>query len=164
MATIELRTANQQAASASTGWPSLAGNVTEIYAVSYPLDLAAALAAKGSALAASDVVNLGTLPAGTVLLGGVSQVTLASDATTITYNIGFNGGSSAVSGQDGKTLGFAGAALSSTGANVTTATQPVTVTFATLTGTATVGKANITLFVANISQRFDKPGLAQLKS
>lgn len=162
MATIELRPTGQQ--SSAVAWPTVAGNVIEPYAISYQLDLAAALAAKGSALAAADVVTLGTVPAGTVVLGGVCQVTLASDATTITYNVGLNGGSSVVSGQDGKTLAYAGAALSSTANNVASSSGLLQVTFATLTGTATVGKANITVIYMNTATRSDKPGLAQPKS
>lgn len=160
MATIELRTANQQAATTN---PTEAGNVTVPYALSILVDLAVAQTTKGSNLAAADVINLGTLPAGAVILGGVVNTILASDATTCTVNVGVAGGSTVASGTSVTATGM-GTPLLSPVAVTATGTQVLTVTLATFTGTLTKGQFLVDVFIVDGSNRAPTPGLAQPKS
>lgn len=142
--------------------PSRASNVIVPTVMEFELDLAKALAAKGSALAASDVIEVLTLPAGTVVLGGGAKVQEAADSTTVTVDVGIAGGAEFAAAADAKTTGYAAdvAAIWKTNA----AEAKVTVLLKTLTGTLTKGKLLVYVLTLDASFRNSKPGIAALKS
>ena len=73
--------------------PSRNGDVKVPYLVEFELDFAAALTAKGSALAAADIIKCIVVPPNTVVMGGGTQIKTAANSTTTTVNFGVTGGS-----------------------------------------------------------------------
>jgi hypothetical protein len=116
------------------------------YTIWKEVDLAEAVTAKGSALAAADVLEVLRIPAGTMLLAAWAQKTAAMTGTStdLTFDIGFTGGDvdNVVDGWD-----FDGAAVGSYGTPVgvlepviLSTSDTLDILFATQTGTVTGGK------------------------
>lgn len=152
---------------AGTTHPSRAGGVIVPSYRFFELDFAKALVAKGSALAAADVVEVIDLPAGSVVLHAGAFVKTVANSTTLTLGVGYGGSTSYwATALDGK------AAVNTYSADQNPATTMLTfatadtidVIFSTLTGTLSTGKVVVYALVANIADRFSKPGLAALKS
>lgn len=142
------------------------GNVKVPYLVEFELDYAKALIAKGSGLAAADVIEVINLPAGTVVIAAGAQVKVAGDSTTLTVNVGTGADDNEwVSGLDGKaTAGTYGTDLDSVPTINTYGTaDTIDVTFATLTGTLTTGILRVYALLMDVSDA-SAPGLAALKS
>jgi len=83
MATVDLATGINDAKHFSRH-----GATNVPYVVQANLDLAAALAGKGTALAATDVLEVIDVPAETVILAAGIEVTTASDGSTFTVDLG----------------------------------------------------------------------------
>lgn len=131
------------------------------------LDFAKALTAKGTALAASDIVEVLDIPANSVVLGAGARVLTAADSTTLTLHVGTGVDNDEwVASLDGKaTAGTSGADLNpDTNWKTYDAADTIDVTFATLTGTLTSGKVLIYALIADVSKTGFKPGIAALKS
>lgn len=117
------------------------------------LNMADALATKGSALASGDIIINCAVPAGTTILGGGYEIITAFNSTTATVDFGYTGaGKYFVDAQDcvGTTSGYG--AVGSTGAATTpvrvTASKNLIVTLATMTGTLTLGTLRCYVIVA----------------
>lgn len=140
------------------------------YIASVEIDFADALTAKGSALAAADVIEAINIPAGSVVLAAGIQTLVADDATTLTLDLGTAGDA------DGWVDGYdqaAAAALDYATSIIpnTTATEQfhadadtIDVTLATLTGTLTEGKIRVWAYIADISYAVKQPGIVQIGS
>lgn len=163
MATIDLSSGIGDSAH-----PSAWANVKTPYFVETEIDFAAAVTAKGSALAQADVIQALDIPAGTVILMGGVQVTeaMAGTSTDTTLDVGITGGDvdNLVDGFD-----FDGASLSDyavTGVNepvVVSADDTIDILIATQTGTITGGKLRVFALLVDIVEK-NAPGLAALGS
>lgn len=145
--------------------PSRNSDVKMPYLVEFELDFAAALTAKGSALAASDVINCLVMPAGTVVLGGGTQIKTAANSTTTTVNFGVGGGSDFTSGLDAKSAAGTygtdvGAVWKTAGASANT----LDITLATLTGTLSTGKLRVWALLLDVSDANNQAGIALVGS
>lgn len=152
---------------AGTKHQTRAGSVVVPVMQTFELDFAKALAAKGSALAASDVIEVLDIPAGSVVLGAGAFVKTTADSTTLTVNVGTGVDADEwVAGLDGKAAaGTYGTDLDASPAWNTYATaDTIDVTLATLTGTLTSGKIVVYALIADVADRNQKAGIAQLKS
>lgn len=130
------------------------------------IDFAAALSAKGSALAAADVIQALRIPAGSfVEIAGIQTIT-ADDSTTLTLDLGFD------SDPDGFVDGYdqAAAAAGDYATSLFDATEvqviyatadSIDITIATLTGTLTSGKVRVFALVTDLTGE-GQPGLAQV--
>ena len=67
---------------------------------------AAATTAKGSALAAADILQVLEIPAGSLLLGCECEIMTADTGTTLTFDIGIAGADEFVDGGDATTAGY----------------------------------------------------------
>jgi hypothetical protein len=113
------------------------------------IDFADCLVAKGSALAANDVIEALRFPAGVFIHWAGIQTIAVDDATTLTLDLGITG-----TDADGFVDGYDQAAATA-GAYATmlqdasdvqiiyTAADSIDILFATLTGTLTVGKVRV---------------------
>lgn len=161
MATINL------AASASTLHPANSYHKVP-YLVETYVDLAAAATAKGSALAAADVIEALRIPGKSIVTAsGAEVVTAATGGTVLTIDVGT--GVDADSFVDGFDLhaATAGALTSSVVGGgplvVGAAGDTVDVTLATATGTYTAGVLRVWALVTDLVA-VGKPGIAQLKA
>lgn len=143
-------------------------NVKVPYRVEFVLDFADALTAKGSALAAADVIEVITIPAGTVVLGAGIQLIDAANSTTLTLDVGTGTDADEwVDGFDaqGGTEGAYGTDLSASPVwNTYGSADTIDVTLATLTGTLTTGKVRVYALMLDVSGTPGNPGIAALKS
>ena len=73
------------------GHPSRHGATNVPYTVEVEVDFAAALASKGAALAATDVIEAIAVPAGTMVLNAGVEVVTAADSQTLTVDVGVTG-------------------------------------------------------------------------
>ncbi len=165
MATIDLATR------AGNGQhTSLAGNVRKIYVVQRDLNLATAATTKGSALAASDVIEIIDLPPHSVVLGATVQVmsVMTGTSTDATIDVGVTG-IDADAFVDGFDLD---AATANSYAAQPAAYQPIVigasgdtldVLIATQTNTITGGVLRVTAIIADVSDDAN-PGIAVLGS
>lgn len=145
----------------------------KVYVAENVIDFADVLAAKGSALAAADVIEAITVPAGTYILGAGIQTVAVDDATTLTLDVGITGGDvdQWVDGYDQAAAAVgAFSTLPATAAPglfgmVGATADTIDVLFATLTGTLTVGKIRVWALLAEVGG-LDKrnPGLVVLGS
>ena len=103
MATIDLTVANT---TTTAGSHASRRSVAGVYALKTRVTAAAAVAAKGSALAAADVIQAVDIPADTILIGGSAKVVTADSGTTLTVDIGTGGGDTIVDGGDATTAGW----------------------------------------------------------
>jgi len=148
---------------------SRSAQVNVPYLLENVIDYADVLAAKGSALAASDTIEALKIPAGTAILYVGCRQVVAGNSTTLTLDIGKTGGDvdEWVDGFDAQAsaVGAYSADLDAVPAiyaPLTTA-DTVDVLFATLTGTLTTGKIAVFALVLDCSGK-KVPGLAALRS
>jgi hypothetical protein len=133
------------------------------------IDFAEALVAKGSALAADDIIETIYMPAGTVILNAGLQCMVADDATTLTLHLGITGGDI-----DEYVVSFDHAAAAA-GAyapqlatdptwNLITTADTLDIELATLTGTLTSGKVRVWALLVDVNNAKKQPGIAQVGS
>jgi len=122
------------------------------------IDIAAAVTAKGSALAAADVIEaLRVAPGQMVLAAWVAKTAaLTGTVSALTINVGFAAGSGYLSAWDA----FAATVGNETGASVntviqtgTTAGDTIDLTLASLTGTLTGGKIKVGALVLDLNTK-----------
>jgi hypothetical protein len=122
------------------------------------IDLAAAVTAKGSALAAADVIEAVRVAPGQMVLAAWVEKTsvLTGTVSVLTVNVGFAGGSGYLAAWDG----FGAALTAQTGASVNTVIPTTTVagdtidlTIASLTGTLTGGKIKVGVLVLDLNTK-----------
>lgn len=162
MATIDLATL------AGSGLHPALTELRKVYTLSKEVDLADAATAKGSALAAADVIQVLDLPKDAVTLrGGVTIVSaMTGTATDATIDVGASGDPDGF--VDGLDLdGAAVGAVSSNGVQTAvvtgTAGTTVDITIATATGTITGGKIRVWAVVAD-TRGISNNGVTALKS
>jgi hypothetical protein len=134
------------------------------------IDLAAAATAKGSALAASDIIETLRVPAGSVLLGGWAQKTAALTGTVsvLTVSVGVTGVNATAYANAWDAFAASVGGYSTPGATTptiisTTGGDTVDILLASLTGTLTGGKILVAVLVADTTT--DSRGvIAQPKS
>ena len=143
------------------------GNVKTPYLVERDIDVAELVAKKGSALAAADVIEAIKLPAQTALLAVIVGKLEASNATTLTFDIGISTDPDGyIDGYDAQAaaVGSVGTAvITPAPLNVVNAGDTVDITFATLTGTLTAGKFRVAALVVDVTDA-KAPGRAALGS
>ena len=150
--------------------PTRGGNTTIPYLVEFTLDLAKAATAKGSALAAGDVIKTVDLPAHSIIWGAGFEVLsqMTGSSTDATVDLGVTGIDPDVY-VDGFDLD---AGTVGTYSQFPAAYQPITIggtastldlLIATQTGTITGGKLRIFAVVQDVKDRVDGL-LAALKS
>lgn len=135
---------------------------------SHVIDFADVLANKGSALAALDVIEAIRLPAGGYYVHWAGIQTIAvDDATTLTLDLGTAvDANNWVSGYDqgaAAANAYATMIIPGTTAAVNFASntgESIDVTFATLTGTLTVGKIRVFALVTAVTGEKDLSGVA----
>ncbi len=134
--------------------------------LSNTIDFAAALVAKGSALASSDVIEAIRVPAGCYIHWAGIQTIVVDDATTLTLDLGrtsldvdqwVDGYNQA----DAAAAAYATPIIPGTTAadNFVTTADSIDVLFATLTGTLTVGKIRVFALVTDFNGE-PEPGIA----
>jgi len=145
-------------------------NANFAYRVWREIDLAAAATAKGSALAAADVIEALRLPAGVQILAAGAQKTAAMTGTStdLTFDIGITGVDADiyVDGWD-----FDAAAVGSYGtpagvqtpALILSASDTIDILFATQTGTVTGGKVMVWAVIVDVTNE-QRGVIAQPKS
>jgi len=145
--------------------PSRNGDVKVPYLVEFELDFAAALTAKGSALAAADVINCLVVPAGTAVIGGGTQIKTAANSTTCTVNFGVTGGADFTSGLDAKsTAGTYGTDVGAVWKTAGASALNLDITLATMTGTLTTGKLRVWALLVDVSDANNGAGIALVGS
>lgn len=150
--------------------PRTMDNSNFAYKVWREIDLAAAVTAKGSALAAADVIEALRLPAGVQILAAGAQKTTAMTGTStdLTFDIGITGVDADiyVDGWD-----FDAAAVGSYGtpagvqtpALILSASDTIDILFATQTGTVLTGKVMVWAVIVDITPE-QRGVIAQPKS
>lgn len=131
---------------------SASSNVKIPYVIWKEIDFAAATTAKGSALAATDVIEAVRIPANHIILGGWAKKTSAMTGTTtdLTLSVGVTGG---VTNNIINAWDYDAAAVGSFGTLGTqvpvmiTSSDTVDILIATQTGTLTGGKVLIGILV-----------------
>ena len=164
MATVTMTTAG-----AAGLHPSRATNVKVPYLVEVEVDLADAVTEKGSALAAADVIQVLTIPAGTMLLAGgaACKEEMTGTSADLTLDIGVTGGDvdNLVDGWDFDAAA-AGDFATVVGVNepvLFAASDTIDILFATQTGTVTGGVIRVFALLVDVSDA-KAPGLAVLGS
>lgn len=158
-----------------TGEVGLPGrrNSVNVQLLEVELDWADVLTTKGSALAASDVIQALQIPANTFVMAAGIEVVTAADSTALTLDLG--DGSDAdgfVDGDDGKTTGYNVRTLTLTEGTPNTVTgyssgkfysaaDTLDVTFATLTGTLTSGVIRVFAIVCDLDPQTVNAGTAR---
>ena len=133
------------------------------------IDFAQALVAKGSALAADDIIEAIRFPAGVLILGAGIQTMVVDDATTLTLHLGITGGDIdgfvASYDQAAAAAGDYATSLFDTTEihTIMTTADSLDVELVTLTGTLTVGKIRVWALVVDLNGVLE-PGLAQIGS
>jgi hypothetical protein len=166
MATVDLASF-----AGTSGHPSRwSGTVRTPYLIGKEISLAAAVTAKGSALAANDVIEALDIPAGTMVLegGAIKTLAMTGTSTDLTFDIGITGGDvdNFVDGWD-----FDGAAVNSYATPVGVnepiffaADDTIDILFATQTGTVLTGKLWVFAVCVDVDITGDTPGSAALGS
>lgn len=166
MATIEM--ANW--ASTNVFAPTEFTNLGKVYVAVREIDFAEATTEKGSALAASDVIEAIPVPADSLVLGGGIKVleAMTGTSTDLTIDVGVTAGT-----VDALVDGFD---LDGASADATSVANPMEVQYvaandsidiliATQTGTFTGGKVRVFALIAPVGEQMTKePGRAQLGS
>ncbi len=167
MATVDMATWD---GSASGGVPGHGGAVRDLVVLQREIDIAAAVTAKGTALAQADVIQCLNIPANFTILGGTAQKTAAMTGTStdLTFDIGITGVDvdAFVDGWD-----FDAAAVNSwatplgvqIGTGASTSARTVDILIVTQTGTLTGGKVNVIVWGVDLT-KVNRPGIAQPKS
>lgn len=151
-----------QALGGTAGHPSRS-SVKQPYVISNTLNWAEVLTAKGSALAANDVVTALNVPAGTLVLHAGIEVVTAADATAATVDLGDGDDADGyVDGANAKTVAFASSTLALTEGTPNTVTgyrsgkvygtaDTIDLTVATLTGTLAAGVVRVWAVVMDVA-------------
>lgn len=167
MATIDLATLTGQDG-APSGW---AGAGRRPQFVEVMVDFAEATTAKGSALAASDVIEVINIPAGSCVFGAGMEVVSAMTGTStdLTLDMGITGGDvdAWVDGFD-----YDGAAVGAMPAMAAGATIPlvfasadtIDILIASQTNTFTGGKIRVWAYILDLKNYTSAPGRAALGS
>lgn len=145
------------------------------YVVENYIDFAEALVAKGSALAADDIITCFIVPAGTAIIAAGLQNVTASDSTTLTLHLGITTTTGTATGDidewvasfdnEAAAVGDYSPGLDSAPTVVIcSAATLIDMELATLTGTLTVGKVRVWALLADISPKAVQPALAALGS
>lgn len=143
------------------------GNVKVPYMVEVEIDYAEALVAKGSALAAADVIEAIYIPANTQVWSAGACIKVPGNSTTLTLTVGTGADADEwVATLDGKAAaGTYGADVDSAPTINTYATaDTVDVTLATLTGTLSTGKVRVWAVLLDVSDSANTVGIAQIGS
>jgi hypothetical protein len=139
------------------------------------IDFAKALTAKGSALAANDIIETIVVPVGTVVMNAGLQTLTVDDATTLTLNLGVTGaGGLGAEDVDEYVAAYDQAAAVALAYSpqldtvpiwrLATAADTIDLALATLTGTLTVGKVRVWALLLDVSNSKKKPGIVALGS
>ena len=163
MATVSL------ASTQTTKHPSAASNVKMPYLVEATLDFATAATTKGSALAASDVIEVLRIPAESVVIFAGFEVTTAVSGASSDVTITLGDGGDPNRWVD--TFDLDAAAAGAYGTLVIATTNPtafassdtVDVVITAATTAPTAGKLRVFAQIVDVSDA-KKPGLAALKS
>ena len=166
MATVDLSLAVPAALTDSSATPNTS-DTKKIYYIDANLDFAAAVTAKGSALAASDIIKVFKIPRKSVVLAaGLEYVTaVAGGVSVLTVSLGVSSVSatSFLSGFDlfGASVGAYPASNSAAyPVNVGTTDNTMDLTITTLTGALATGLVRVWAYCADTT-RIEKPGIAQ---
>lgn len=157
-------------ASTDVGQPTGFTSVGHLYTLVKEIDLAEAVTEKGSALAQGDIIQVMTIPADSLLLGGGIKVisVMTGTSTDATIDVGVTGGT-----VDAFVDGFD---LDAAAANATSVANPMEVQYVaandtvdilivTQTGTITGGKIRVFALIAPVSaDQVKNPGRVQLGS
>lgn len=138
------------------------------YVVSVTFTWAAAATAKGSAVAAADVVQCIDIPAGTMVLGGSIKKTEAPSGTVSVATLDLGTGAEVDLFVDGfdyfaATVGDWAAPAAAWAPLVNTAADTLDVVVASLTGTLTDGDVTVSAVFVDL-EKPSAPGLAALRS
>ncbi len=140
------------------------------------INFADALVAKGSALAANDIIQALVIPQGWVVLNAGLQVMAVDDATTLTVNLGItDAGGLGSEDVDEFVAAFDHAAAAAGAYSPQLASAPtwflsttdedtIDLAFATLTGTLTVGKCRVWAIVCPVLSSNKDVGIALVGS
>lgn len=138
--------------------PRTMDNANFAYKVWREIDLAAAVTAKGSALAQADVIEALRLPAGVQILAAGAQKTAAMTGTStdLTFDIGITGVDADIYVDgwdfDAATVGsYATPAGVQTPALVLSASDTIDILFATQTGTVLTGKVMVWAVIVDVT-------------
>lgn len=145
------------------------------YKTEFVLDFADALVAKGSALAATDIIQTIVVPTGFVLLNAGIQKMSTIDATTLTVNLGITDAGGLGSEDVDEFVAAWDAKAASNGAYtpqlasaptwfISTAEDTLDVALATLTGTLTSGKLRIWAILCPVYAANKDVGIARVGS
>ena len=164
MATIDLATEG-----AAGLHPTRGGNVKTPYLVEVEVDLAAAVTAKGSALAQADVIQALPIPAGTMLIAGGAEckTAMTGTSTDLTLDIGVTGGDvdNLVDGWDFDAA-TAGQFATTVGVNEPVffaSADTLDILFVTQTGTVLTGVIRVFALLVDVSDA-KAPGIVQVGS
>lgn len=149
--------------------PRVMDNSNFAYKISKEIDLAAAVTAKGSALAAADVIEVLRLPAGVVVLAAGARKTAAMTGTStdLTFDVGITGGDvdQFVDGWDYDAAAVG--AIVSNGVQMPPAviqtSDTIDILIATQTGTLTGGKVEVWAVIVDVLPE-SRGAIAQPKS
>ena len=149
--------------------PVQTSNLKVVYKTWREIDLAAAATAKGSALAAADVIESLRVPANHAVLFAVAKKTAAMTGTStdLTFDIGITGGDvdNFVDGWDfdAATVGSWATPLGIQEPVVVTASDTIDILIATQTGTVTGGKFEVHAVLVDLTHE-TRGVIAQPKS
>jgi hypothetical protein len=127
----------------TTGHPS---QVRKSYVRTFYVTGADAAASKGSALAASDVIQVTNIPAESVVTHAGVRITTADTGTTLTFDIG-DGSTTAVSGADATSTGSSVGAMDT----IYDAADTLDLTIASLTSANDDWEAEVFVVMADAS-------------
>jgi hypothetical protein len=158
MATIDLATNLN-----GGGHPSRSGPTNLPYVVEKIITVAGAVAAKGGALAAADVIEAIDVPAGSVILNAGIQVITPGNADAATLDLGVTGVDADVFVDGFDAVGAAAGAYAQNPAAyqpvVVGANDTIDVLLATLTGALTAGTFRVFAVLVDVSAK-KAPGVA----
>lgn len=164
MATISLAQA-----STITQKPSRAANVKTPYLVEYVLDLAAAATAKGTTLAASDIIECIRIPAETVVSFAGFEVTVAATGGASDQALDLGDGSDdnrwvSAFDLDAAAAGdYAPIVIATANPTVFKSADTINIKINAATTVATAGKVRVFALMTDVSDRTN-PGIAALAS
>lgn len=136
------------------------------YVAEFTVDFAKALASKGSALAANDIIETIALPVGTAVMAAGLQCMVVDDATTLTLDLGITGGDPdewVAAFDQAAAAAFAYAPQLDTVPIWTgnlSAVDTIDILLKTLTGTLTVGKVRVWAILVDLNTSKKKSGIA----
>jgi len=150
----------------TSGIPSRNGDARQPVMLDAKIDFAAALAAKGSALAASDVIKALNVPVGCIVLAAGASIVTPVNSTTCTIGVGYVGSASAWASGFDIQGGAAGAYSTAVAAynNFGATAGSVDVTLSTMTGTLSTGVIRVWALVLDTTPLFNNVGIALVGS